>query len=477
VSDLVGWSFNLLAPEEQLLFSRTSVFAGGFGLDAVEAICADPTSEVGALGPESIARVLAALVDKSMVQLTDAELGRYRVLEPLREFARAQLEDGSDVSRRHAAWYLDFTERAGIALGGPNEALAAAGLDRDFDNVRVAFSWILAHADVDLACRLLVALHEYSFRSMRAEVIAWADDVIAMPGFEAVPRAPVVLGVAAYGRFVRGDFDGSIHYADLAVAASAQFGTDSSGLAERAHGNSWFYKGDAETAQRWIDRMLDDARHGSAARLAHALYMRSVAYTSVGDRQRGVDIATQALQVARRCGSPTALAQASYALGLADESSDEDSAMALLRHAADVATEAGNRWVQAFALTEVLWLEARRGAPLAALAAFADVIDLWFRGGDWANQWLSLRHVFGILVQLQDHRSAATLHGALTAVGAVYALPFVAADAEQITRSVGELRAQLGSVAFATAVRRGAAMSDGEIVEFILDRIAVLTAP
>jgi hypothetical protein len=399
------------------------------------------------------------------------------VLEPLREYGRAHAGDRTEVRRRHVHWYVDFAERASVALTGPDEAAAATRLDRDFDNLRVAFSWMLEHSDVDGGCRLLVALHEYSIRSMRAEVIAWADDIIAMPAFEAASLSPSVLGLAAYGRFVRGDLDGSIKYADLALAASARLNTSSSGLAERAHGNAWFYKGEAEVAQRWIDRLLADARHASESRLAHALYMRSVAYTSVGEPQRGAERATEGLVAARRSGSPTALAQASYALGLAFESSDETAAATLLAQAAAVAADAGNRWVQAFALTEVLWLEARRGAPLTALAGFVDVIDLWFRGGDWANQWLSLRHVFGILCQLEDDRTAATLHGALTAVGAVYALPFVATDAEQITKSVGTLREHLGSAEFAAAVRRGAAMSDGEIVEFIRGRIAVLATP
>ena len=483
LTELVGWSFHLLAADEQALFARLAVFAGGFGLEAAEAVCADPPADpedgraagAGNLGRGSVARVLAALVDKSMVQLTDPSIGRYRVLEPLREFGRDQLVDGQSVRRRHVDWFLGLAERAGDALAGPDESAAAARLDRDFDNLRAAFTWILDEGDVERGCRLLVALHEYSFRSMRAEVIAWADDVIAMPGFESMPQAPIVLGVAAYGRFVRGDLDNSIRHADLALDASARLGTGSSGLAERAHGNSWFYKGEADTAQDWIDRMLADARSGSPSRLAHALYMRSVAFTSVGDTQRGVQLATEALEVARRSGSPTALAQASYALGLAFESSDESAAVSLLAQAADVAAEAGNRWVQAFALTEVLWLEARRGNPREALAGFADVIELWFRGGDWANQWLSLRHVFAILVQLHDHRSAATLHGSLTAVGAVYALPFVAADAEEITKLIGSAREQLGAGEFATAVRRGVAMSDGEIIEYVQERIAALT--
>jgi hypothetical protein len=420
---------------------------------------------------------LATLVDKSMVQMIDTNFGRYRVLEPLREFGRGQLttEEKSALGERHARWYVDLAERSGAALTGPDEAAASARLDREFDDLRSAFSWTVDHRSLTMACTLVVALREYSFRSMRAEVIAWADDVIAMPGFDESPSAPLVLGVAAYGRFVRGDLDSSISYGKSAISASERLGTETSGLAERALGNSLFYQGFAADAQQWIDRMLDDARHGSSARLAHGLYMRSVAFTSVGEPERGVEVAEQCMLAARRCGSPTSCAQASYALGLALESSDEEAAAALLSQAADLAAGAGNRWIQAFALTEVLWLEARRGSPRTALAAFSDVIDLWFRGGDWANQWLSLRHVFGILVQLNDTRAAATLHGALTAVGAAYALPFEASDAERINELVGKLRDGLGAAEFATAVRRGASMRDGEIVDFIQERIAALT--
>lgn len=213
----------------------------------------------------------------------------------------------------------------------------------------------------------------------------------------------------------------------------------------------------------------------SVSRLVHGLYMRSVAYTSVGETERSIETAEAARVAARRSGSPTSLAQASYALGLALESSDQPAAAALLIQAADLAETAGNRWIRAFALTEVHWLQARRGSPYEALAGFAQVIELWWRGGDWANQWLSLRHVFGILVQIEDHAAAATLHGALTAVGAACALPFEASDAEHLTALAGRPRDALGAADFAARVRAGASMSDGEIVEFILERIRVLT--
>jgi predicted ATPase/DNA-binding SARP family transcriptional activator len=473
VGALVGWSFNLLTLPEQSLFAGLAVFAGTFALDAAEAVCAEHDIE-----GSSVAVLLAALVDKSMVQMTDAAAGRYRVLEPLREFGRAQLggAEHSENSRRHAQWYLVLAERAADELDGPHEAAAAARLDRDFDNLRVAFQWCVEHADLESGGRLVVALREYSFRSMRAEVIAWADDLLKLPGFEGSTLAPLVLGVVAYGRFVRGDLDESIEYGEAACEAADRLATSTSGLAERALGNSLFYKGDALSAQRWIDRMVEDARSASSSRYAHALYMRSVAFTSVGDPQRGAETAAEALEVARRCGSPTSLAQATYALGLALEASDELVALGLLAQSADVAAKAGNRWVQAFARTEVLWLEARQGSPTRALAGFAGVIDLWFRGSDWANQWLSLRHVFGILIELHDHRAAATLHGALSAVGASYALPFEASHAERDAELTALLREELGAAEFALAVRRGASMRDGEIIEFTQGRIAALTA-
>jgi hypothetical protein len=202
--------------------------------------------------------------------------------------------------------------------------------------------------------------------------------------------------------------------------------------------------------------------------------MRSVAATSVGDNVRGAGFADEALAVAATCKSPTARAQAYYAIGLARESTDPAGAAADLQFAVEMARDAGNRWIEAFALTEVLWLEARNGRPREALAQYAEVIDLWYRGGDWANQWLSLRHVFGILVQLSAHLGAATLHGALMAAGAAYALPFEAADAERINALAAVSRGRLGAAPFASAVRRGATLRDGEIIEFVRQQIQAL---
>lgn len=474
LTDLVAWSHDLLEPDEQRLFARLCVFAGSFGLDAAEVVCGSDD-----ISTSRISMLLANLVDKSMVQLVDEDLPRYRVLETLREFGREHLEEEERTTARarHANWYLDVAERCARALAGPDEAAAVAILDHDFDNLRSAHRWSLEHADADLGLRLVAALREYSFRAMHAEIIGWSEPTLAIPDADQHERYPVVVAVAAYGRFVRGDLEAAIELADDAVAAAERTGGDDSGLAERVLSNAWFFRSEVALATDWMDRMISSAQNGSSARLTHALYMRSVAHTSLGDVAKGAQFAGEAVAAANASGSPTAEAQALYALGLALESTNPDEAALHLQRSADVALAAGNRWIQAFALTEVRWLQAREGDPRRALAGYADVVEIWYRGGDWANQWLSLRHVFGILVQLRAHLGAATLHGALAAAGAAYALPFEATEAERTTSLVDELRDRLGAGAFAAAVRRGASLNDGEIIEFVHEQIRALADP
>lgn len=471
VEDLVAWSYDFLDSDEQLLFARLSVFTGGFELGAIEEVCGAD------LGFSKVPMLLANLVDKSMVQLAEDGSPRYRLLETLREYGRDRLSDAQqrDLRARHPRWFLEVAERCAVALAGPDEASAILVLDREFDNLRGALLWSTEHAEIDVALRLVAALREYGFRCMHDEMIGWADVAMATPGATENTRYPVVVAVGAYGRFVRGDLEGAIDLAERSLEAADRLAVDGSGLAERALGNAWFYQGDSARGLYWNDLMVSSALTGSAARLAHAYYMRSVGFSSLGDTVNGVRFAEMACTAAARSGSPSAQAQALYATGASLAATDPEEATILLQEAADVASNVGNRWIQAFALTEVLWLEARQGRPREALQRYADVIELWYRGGDWANQWLSLRHVFGILVQLRADLGAATLHGALSAAGTAYALPFAVADAERITSLVDELRDRIGSANFASAVRRGASLNDGEIVHFVHGQIAALT--
>ena len=149
---LVDWSYDLLPPEEQLVFRCTSVFVGGFGLDAAEAVCDD-----GDVRADDVLDVLTSLVDKSLVVAEPAGRNvRYRLLESLREYGIERLEeprsDGppderETVAERHARHYLDLAEEAAGRLVGPDSRLWFDRLGTEDLNVRAAVSVALGSPD------------------------------------------------------------------------------------------------------------------------------------------------------------------------------------------------------------------------------------------------------------------------------------------------------------------------------------------
>jgi tetratricopeptide (TPR) repeat protein len=450
------------------------VFAGSFGLHAAERVCRTAEPEpAGAIGP------LVSLVDQSMVRLIDPDEPRYFVLETLRQFGQERLRHAgtlADVEARHRSWYLDLAEKGEVGLETADEGEWSVRIDRELDNFRAAHASAVDVGDVEVASRLVTALREYSFRRIQYEVTSWAETTTRMTGADHSPLAALVTAVAAYGSWVRGDLEAAIDLAERALDIQERFDQTPSGLPERVLGNVHIYRRNTDEALAWIDRMLEVARTtGSLPQLAHALYMSSVAQTSAGHLDVGLVQAQEAVEVALVARSPTARAQAAYALGLALRSTDAVESQGELRLAAELGEAAGNRWIKAFALTEVHWLTARRGDLLAGLAGYAEVIDGWHRGGDWANLWLSLRHVFGIFIRLEAHTAAAVLHGALVAAGAAYALPFEPADAERLAEEVDHLRDLLDAAEFSAAVRRGASMTDSEIASYVQSEIAELT--
>ena len=150
LSAAIDWSYNLLSEKEQTLFRRLSLFAGGFTLEAAEAVCAG-----GVIEKEEVLDLLSHLVDKSLVRVrlepTSGDSGsepgtvvRYWLLETLRQYGRERLEDRGELEsaeHRHAGYYRTLAERAEPELRGPRQVAWLELLDRELDNLRVVLDW------------------------------------------------------------------------------------------------------------------------------------------------------------------------------------------------------------------------------------------------------------------------------------------------------------------------------------------------
>ncbi|GAA1564463.1 MULTISPECIES: BTAD domain-containing putative transcriptional regulator [Kribbella] len=182
-------SYRLLQPPAQRLFGHLAVFAGGFDLDALEAV-----AEHG-----DLLTALAVLVDHSLVlteSLADGRM-RFRLLEPVRQYAVTVFEDDTAVRERHARHYLTVVLRDDIRLRGPDRAAAVVDLQREEANVLAAFAWARTQP-TDLALRLSTALGYYSeHRGQVNEARQRIEQVL-----DQAPTEPKVLA-AAHARLGR----------------------------------------------------------------------------------------------------------------------------------------------------------------------------------------------------------------------------------------------------------------------------------
>ncbi|MBV9354807.1 MAG: AAA family ATPase, partial [Chloroflexi bacterium] len=143
LSATLAWSHDLLEPAEQLLFRRLAVFAGGWTLEAAEAVCAD-----GDLPATDILGCLDGLLDSSLVRrVTPAPVEqRFDMLETVRDYAHERLVESGELAsclQRHAAWYTALAVQAPPDLVGPDATRWYDQLDAETDNLRLALDWPL----------------------------------------------------------------------------------------------------------------------------------------------------------------------------------------------------------------------------------------------------------------------------------------------------------------------------------------------
>jgi predicted ATPase/DNA-binding SARP family transcriptional activator len=189
---VVGWSWELLTDAERTLGRRLAVFAGGATPEAAEAVCADES-----LQPGAVVGLLAALADKSFAELRHVPDAppRYRMLDTIRAYAEAALDEAGESGRfrrAHAGYFLARAEAADPELRGSGQLAHLAWLRNEPDNLRAALRYAVGSADAETAVRLVAALGWYwTMSGNHAEAAGWLRETLALPGAddaECVPR-------------------------------------------------------------------------------------------------------------------------------------------------------------------------------------------------------------------------------------------------------------------------------------------------
>lgn len=208
----IAWSYDLLSPQEQRLFRRVSVFAGGCTVASARAMLRElPEARrdhpAGCGGDArlpalpDVVDLLSSLVDKGLLTTSGADPARTRFvpLEPIRLFAAEQLRahgEETDVLRAHTASFLALAEEAFPHLRGEEPAPWLAALDVELDNFRAALGWATAPGgtDGDIGLRLANALFLFwRLRGHYREAKRWLNRALAAADAVSSPRADALL--------------------------------------------------------------------------------------------------------------------------------------------------------------------------------------------------------------------------------------------------------------------------------------------
>src|SRR5208282_3179128 len=131
----IDWSYDLLNEAEQALFRRFSVFAGGWTLEAVQALCAGDSVD-----EDTVLDLLTSLVDKSLVVAEERKRAtRYRLLETMRAYARDRLRESGQEAEwqsRHLTYFVALAEEVEPQLTGAEQAEWLWRLEEEHENLR-----------------------------------------------------------------------------------------------------------------------------------------------------------------------------------------------------------------------------------------------------------------------------------------------------------------------------------------------------
>ena len=421
----LDWSHDLLSAPERALFRRLAVFAGGWTLEAAEAVGAGRGAPA-----ETVLDLLTRLVDRSLVEVDAAPVvARYRLLETVREYARERLAAGGEadaVRRRHARHFLALAEAAAPALTGGERGRWLQRLAADHDNLRAALSWCWAETAPPgrraTGARLAAALEWFwSLRGHLSEGRDWLERAAAAAPAGRETRASAAHGAGTLA-WLQGDYGAARAHLEASLAVWRARG-DARRAAFALHGLGViaFRQGDADGAQ---------ARHAESAALFRAR--------------------------ADRSGTAWAL----NALGhLALERGDVAGAERCLEESLGLYRALGDAWGMAWSHGLLGEVAAARGDLSGARARYAAGLAGLRESGDRWGLSVLLDATAALAAARAQPGRALRLAGAAAALRAAIGLTRSPADDARAERRLRAARAALGGAAAAAAWAAGRAMS------------------
>ena len=425
----LDWSYDLLSEPEKRLFCQLSAFAGGWTLEAAEAV-------VVCLKGETVLDLLGTLVGKSLVVVEVAQDGsvRYTLLEPVRQYAREKLEESEEaevVLRRHALFFLTLAERAEPELKGAGQEEWLVRLEEEHDNFRAALSWALEQGEAELALRLGAALGEFwHMHGHLSEGRRWLEGALAKGDAASVARVKA-LAKASWIAWEQTDLE-----------RATALGEEGLKLARKL--------GDEEGA-------------------ATTLLNLGVAVMVRGELERATSLIEDGLPLFRESGDKWGLARSLLCLGLvAMFREDYERAKALTEEGLAISRESGDVWCSNMALNQMALMALLREDFGRTEALGKESLELSRRSGMVHHIAFALHTAAALAGSRGQPVRSARLWGAAEALREAIGTAFSPMEQRVYEPYMAAARDQVEDAAWETAWSEGRAMDTDEAIEYAL---------
>lgn len=466
---LIDWSYGLLSAQERSVLRRLAVFAGGWTLEAAEAVCAPD---------ERCVEALTELVDHSLVVFgANAWHSRYSMHETMRQFAQEQLHGSNqeaDALERHARYYAYLVSRATENWAGQTLSQRLRTVQDDHDNVRQAFEWLIAHDGEQalvLVAQLGTELNFWELGGFFQEGRRWLQR--ALDGTTAsisLPRAQALLAAADLSSAIA-DFDYGLQCTQQAQQLSQQIGDQRAEIDARLkHCELAILAGELTNLQAQANEALQLAEHISyAAGIAKARLVLGTMAFHAGENQAAIQYVLPSIALWRELERPYDLATAlnrlaGALLGIHDYAAATQS----YEESRDIYQSLGYRRGIALTIQNLGGVAFDLGDYTRARALFCDSLrirrDLGLpRGYAYSFEFIAdvneIEKRYEHAVQLLA--AAETLRGRIGA-------PVEQVNQKENEDALARLRAQLGDVVFELEWAKGATMSTEQAIALAL---------
>lgn len=377
----VEWSYQLLDETERDVFCRLSVFPASFDLAAAGDVCADELDEF------EVVDLVEALVDKSLVtSFRHNGTTRFRMLETLRQYGEAQLDDdlAAHLRDRHAAHYVGVAEEARVLFEEADGYVGGELFDTEWDNIRIAAAWAAMAPELGDLEQLLTSTAYYGGFSLRIhELTATMADAAARPDC-----STTILGVTAFAEFSRGNLAEALALCDKAMVETD--GDPGLWCLNAAYLSYW-YSGNIEQGWHFAQETVKAARASGRLFDLFAALAGAAVMAGTVPAPGLVPIYLEELKaIEAELGSVVATAHGAWA-SASSVGQDRDDAriQSDLQRAYDLADHPSLAWTQTSVLMNQALGHSRRTDPEAP-RALRTAIERLRDSSAWPHVWLSI---------------------------------------------------------------------------------------